>query len=262
MKIKFYQVDAFSEQSLSGNPAGICILEDKWLPNKMMQAIAKENNLPETAFIIKVANGYKLRWFTPAQEVNLCGHATLSSAYVVFQILEPNTTIIHFHTLSGILTVKRHPNFMEMDFPALTLKHVKTPELLQSALKIKPDFVYESTDYIVVVDSCETLKSINPNEELLRQLDLRGVAITAASEDEETDFVSRFFAPKLNIKEDPITGSAHCALVPYWAKRLRKNKFTAHQLTEQNIKLKCELKQDRVHLFGNACLYLDGHIFV
>lgn len=142
------------------------------------------------------------------------------------------------------------------------MPYVKNAELLQSALKIKPVFVYESTDYIVVVDSCKTLKSINPNEELLRHLDLRGVAITAASEDEETDFVSRFFAPKLNIKEDPITGSAHCALVPYWAKRLRKNKFIAHQLTEQNIKLKCELKQDRVHLFGNACLYLDGHIFV
>lgn len=259
MEIKIYQVDAFTNQVFGGNPAAICLLQE-WLPDAVMQNIATENNLPETAFLIEKENDYLIRWFTPTKEVDLCGHATLASAYVVFNYLQPELQKIIFRSLSGPLKIIRRGEEMQMDFPALPIEPITPPEKLTAALNVTPIAVYRSTDYLVIVDSVKTLQRIEPDHRLLKQLDLRGVIVSALAEEKNIDFVSRFFAPKLNILEDPITGSAHCSLVPYWSNRLNKNVFNSHQLTERNIKLRCELVGNRVLLLGTAVPYLEGTI--
>ncbi len=261
MKIKMYQVDAFTNKVFGGNPAAICLL-DRWLPDEILQAIATENNLPETAYIIPKNDNYLLRWFTPTQEVDLCGHATLASAYVIFTHLKPSVNKITFHTLSGLLIVEKHGSYMQMDFPALPFVPSEASSEIITGLKIKPLEVYRSTDYLVIVESVSQLSAIKPDLNLLAQLDLRGVIVSARGEDPEIDFVSRFFGPKLNIPEDPITGSAHCVLVPYWATKLNKITFQARQLSAKNIFLRCELKDNRVLLFGEATPYLEGYITV
>lgn len=264
IELPIYQVDAFTDKVFFGNPAAICPLES-WLPDHVMQHIALENNLAETAFIIPKGDDYLLRWFTPASEVDLCGHATLASAYVVFHYLRPDLSKVVFHSPSGPLTVTRDGDELTMDFPALTYHSTPAPAKLVEGLGIAPAEVYRSTDYLVVYESEDQVLSIKPDLLLLGEIDLRGVIVTAPGK--EHDFVSRFFGPKLSIPEDPITGSAHCALTPYWATRLNKKTLRACQystrLGEQlKIRISCTHEGDRVFFGGAAAPYLKGTITV
>lgn len=257
MKINQYQVDAFTTEVFKGNPAAICPLQS-WLADDILQAIAEENNLSETAFFVPNSNEFELRWFTPGQEVKLCGHATLAAAHIIFEIFGYTESVITFKTLSGDLLVKKRGNELQMDFPAFRPSLCATPETLVKALGVIPKEVLVADDYIVVFDSVATIRSINPNYELLKQLDLRGVIITAQSTD--VDFVSRFFAPKLGVAEDPVTGSAHCELAPYWADKLGKNILSARQVSKRGGNLTCEVLADRVLLSGSAVIFMKAEI--
>lgn len=261
MQLKIFQVDAFTDRVFGGNPAAVCVL-NKWLPEIVMQAIATENNLPETAFLCPSQEDYLIRWFTPSVEVDLCGHATLASAHVVFnQLSHPSDTVV-FKSNSGPLAVNKDGDELRMNFPALELRPSKATSAIIAALGVTPKVVVESMDYIVVVESVEQLKKIEPNFDRIRALELRGVMVTAASVNNGVDFVSRYFAPKLDIYEDFITGSAHCALVPYWSCELDKTFFNAQQISKRVINLRCELQEDRVLLFGKTALYMEGSIFI
>lgn len=251
--IRQYQVDAFATRAFAGNPAAVCPLAS-WPEDSLMQAIAEENNLSETAFFVPSAKGFRLRWFTPVREVDLCGHATLAAAHVLFEILGyPNPTIV-FETLSGELTVRRRGGLLEMDFPAQPPLACPAPEALVEGLGQRPLEVLAADDYIAVFDSEDAVRAITPDHALLGRLDRRGVIVTAAGSD--VDFVSRFFAPKYGIPEDPVTGSAHCELAPYWAKRLGKNSLAARQVSRRGGDLLCEVKSDRVLLSGSAVTVL------
>ena len=255
MKIKQYQIDAFAEKVFAGNPAAVCPLQS-WLADDVMQAIAAENNLSETAFFVPSAKGYALRWFTPEHEVDLCGHATLAAAYVLFTQLGYKKSVIVFETRSGELMVEQHGKLLCMNFPACTPQPCEPPALLRQALGRTPDAVLAAADYIVVFESEEIIRDLKPNMMLLSQLDLRCVCVTALGN--EVDFVSRVFAPKYGINEDPVTGSTHCELVPYWADKLRKNTFTAKQLSRRGGNIFCELQGDRVLLSGTAVLFMTA----
>ncbi|MFI9435623.1 MULTISPECIES: PhzF family phenazine biosynthesis protein [Streptosporangium] len=263
ISIPIFQVDAFTDRILWGNPAAVCPLEG-WLPEAVMQAIALENNLPETAFIVRNGDAYDLRWFTPAAEVDLCGHATLGAAYVVLTHLRPDWDEVTFHSASGPLVVARHGDKFGLAFPALDLSPVEPPESLLRGLGAPaPSTVYRSMDYVAVYDTEDQVRSVVPDQVALSALDLRGVVITAPGA--EADFCSRFFGPKLSIPEDPITGSAHCALVPYWARRLGKSRMRAQQFSPRlgrthTISLDCGLDGDRVALSGAARQYMAGTI--
>ena len=254
MKIKQYQVDAFASRAFEGNPAAVCPLE-RWLDEGLMQSIAEENNLSETAFFVPSAKGYQLRWFTPAKEVDLCGHATLATAHVIFEILGYTKQRITFATHSGELTVSKKGKLLEMDFPASPPTPCEIPETLAKALGQRPIEVWSADDYIAVFDSEAAVRAIKPDLFLLSQLDLRCVVITAPGT--QVDFVSRCFGPKFGIPEDPVTGSAHCELAPYWANKLGKNILTARQVSKRGGNLTCELKADRVLLTGSAITVME-----
>lgn len=254
MKIKQYQVDAFASRAFEGNPAAVCPLE-RWLDEGLMQSIAEENNLSETAFFVPSAKGYQLRWFTPAKEVDLCGHATLATAHVIFEILGYTKPRITFATRSGELTVSKKGKLLEMDFPASPPTPCEIPETLAKALGQRPIEVWSADDYIAVFDSEAAVRAIKPDLFLLSQLDLRCVVITAPGT--QVDFVSRCFGPKFGIPEDPVTGSAHCELAPYWANKLGKNILTARQVSKRGGNLTCELKADRVLLTGSAITVME-----
>ncbi len=257
MKLKQYQIDAFTDKVFSGNPAAIIPLS-AWLEDSLLQAIAEENNLSETAFFVATEKGYHLRWFTPVKEVALCGHATLAAAHVIFNILGyPKQTII-FETLSGELFVSKKENCLEMSFPACPPTACDFSETLAQAFGVRPLEVLAADDYMAVFDSEVTVRAIIPNQALLSQLDLRGVIITAPGLD--VDFVSRFFAPKFGIPEDPVTGSAHCELAPYWAKKLGKPILSAKQVSKRGGNLRCEVKGDRVFLSGCAVTFMEAEI--
>ncbi len=266
MEIPLYQVDAFTEHTFLGNPAAVCPLTD-WLPEDTMQAIALENNLPETAFIVEDAEGYRLRWFTPAVEVELCGHATLAAAHVVFTQLHPDWPQVTFHSPSGPLTCRPHGERLLLDFPALsweTIDPSAAPAALTAGLApVNAVEIIRSIDYIVVLSDEQDLRNLKPDLSRLNALDLRGVVVTARSQ--TADFCSRFFGPKLAIPEDPITGSAHCALVPYWATRLGREDLRAVQYStrlgaELPIHVNCRRRGNRVLLEGAARLYLNGTV--
>ena len=257
MKIKQYQVDAFATRAFEGNPAAVCPLE-AWLDDGLMQAIAEENNLSETAFFVSSEKGYKLRWFTPVKEVDLCGHATLATAHVLFEMLGFAGQAITFETRSGELIVGRKDGRLEMNFPACPPTPCELSETLTKALGQRPLDVFAADDYLAIFDSEATIRAITPDMALLGQLDLRGVIVTAPGTD--VDFVSRCFAPKLGIPEDPVTGSAHCALAPYWAKRLGKNVLSARQVSRRGGNIGCELKTDRVILSGSAVTVMTSEI--
>lgn len=259
MKIKQYQVDAFASRTFEGNPAAVCPLEH-WLDDGLLQAIAEENNLSETAFFVLSEKGFKLRWFTPVKEVDLCGHATLATAYVIFEILGYPKHVITFESRSGELMVEKKGRLLEMNFPACPPSPCGIPENLIQALGHQPIEVFMADDYMAVFGHEEIIRSISPNQTLLSQLDLRGVIITAPGI--EIDFVSRFFAPKYGIPEDPVTGSAHCILAPYWAKKLGKNILTAKQLSKRGGNITCEVKADRVLLSGCAVTFMEAEISV
>ena len=259
MKLKLYQVDAFADQVFKGNPAAVCPL-DKWLPDPLLQSIAAENNLSETAFFVETAGGYELRWFTPEVEVNLCGHATLASAHVLFHHLDHDSSEILFQTKSGGLKVWRSDERLMMDFPSNPAEQVDIPEQLVAALGIDPDEVYRSVDYLVIYERRQQIENLDPDFFRLRKVETRGVIVTAPGQ--EVDFVSRFFAPAVGINEDPVTGSAHTTLVPYWSARLGKQRLKARQLSRRGGELHCNMKESRVEIAGNACTYLEGAITV
>ena len=257
MKIRQYQVDAFASRAFEGNPAAVCPLEN-WLDDGTLQAIAEENNLSETAFFVPSEKRFALRWFTSLMEVDLCGHATLATAHVIFNILGYPKQAIVFETRSGELSVARKGALLEMDFPARPPKQCVCPEILAAALGFRPVEVLASDDYLAVFESEAIVRAITPDHSLLRQLDLRGVIVTAPGSD--VDFVSRFFAPKYGIPEDPVTGSAHCELSPYWVKKLGKNTLSAKQVSMRGGNITCEVKADRVLLSGYAVTFMEADI--
>ncbi len=257
MELTLYQIDAFANKTFEGNPAAICPLDD-WLSDDLMQSIATENNLSETAYFIKTNNGYHIRWFTPTHEVNLCGHATLASAYVIFNILQHTENEILFDSKSGLLTVKRNSDWLEMDFPSQPPVSCDTPQLILDAFDATPVECLKSEDYIVVFENEETILNSKPLLSLLSELDLRGVAITSRST--KYDFITRFFAPKYGINEDPVTGSAFTQLIPYWSNKLHKYNLNAKQVSNRGGEVKCIYSGDRVGISGKAVKYMVGTI--
>ncbi len=265
MKIQLFQVDSFTDTTFGGNPAAVCPLAD-WLPDTTLQAIAAENNLSETAFFVKESQGYRLRWFTPVEEVDLCGHATLAAAYVLFEELRHPDPAILFHSKSGPLNVLKTPQGYMMDFPVWSYKPLDADETLIRALGVKPDECYMAADIMAVFKDEQTVRNLSPDYALLGQIrDTRGILATAPgySEGDKTiDFVSRAFFPKLGINEDPVTGSAHCVLTPYWAERLGKKRLLARQISKRGGNLLCEMRDERVEITGQAVLYMKGEIHV
>ncbi|MGA8599695.1 MAG: PhzF family phenazine biosynthesis protein [Bryobacteraceae bacterium] len=259
MRIPVYQVDAFTDSVFKGNPAAICPL-DGWLPDETMQSIAAENNLSETAFFVRNGWGYKLRWFTPAVEVDLCGHATLASAFVLFNLLGEKQDRIVFETKSGTLTVTRRGDLLALNFPSRPPVPVEPCSGLFDALGLKPTTILAARDYLAVYGSEDELRSLDPNMEGLRRIDKFAVIATAPGN--KCDFVSRFFAPAKGVPEDPVTGSAHCTLIPYWAGRLGKNQLQARQISRRGGELFCELRGDRVEMAGRGALFLKGEILL
>lgn len=257
LKIPMYQVDAFASKVFSGNPAAICPLK-KWLPDEQMQAIAAENNLAETAFFVPNQNGYDLRWFTPNVEVDLCGHATLASAYIIFQDLAPAAQAVRFETKSGALIVTRDGDLLSMDFPSRPPGEVEAMPQLLAGLGGNPEKVLAARDYLVVYASEDEVRSLKPNMALLMELDKFAVIVTAPGK--TVDFVSRFFAPIKGVPEDPVTGSAHCTLIPYWSKRLGKKKMHAQQVSPRGGELWCEDRGERVTMSGKAVRFFEGAI--
>lgn len=259
MKIPLYQVDAFAREVFRGNPAAVCPLE-AWLPDAMLQSIAAENNLAETAFFLGENGRYRLRWFTPAIEVDLCGHATLASAWVVFRYLEPERESVTFDSNSGPLTVTREGDLLTLDFPVLPYERVSPVPALNEALGAVPNETFKSRDYVALYSTAEEVLALRPDMARLAKLDCLGIIATAPGGD--CDFVSRFFAPGAGIPEDPVTGSAHCTLTPFWAERLGKTKLHARQVSARGGELFCEDRGERVGISGRAVLYLEGTITV
>ena len=260
MNLTLYQIDAFANRPFEGNTAAVVPLET-WLSDELMQAIAEENNLAETAFFVPNHGGFHIRWFTPINEVKLCGHATLASAFVLFNCLGHESDIIKFESLSGELSVTKNDDILTLDFPAQPPESCSAPEALikgMADLTKSPVEVLFNEDYLCVLESEEELARLNPKYSFLNQLDLRGVIVTAPSK--EYDFVVRFFAPKYGIQEDSVTGSAYTQLVPYWAEKLGKKKFKAKQISSRGGELSCELSGDRVLISGKAIKYLEGNI--
>jgi predicted PhzF superfamily epimerase YddE/YHI9 len=261
MRLPIYQVDAFTDSLFGGNPAAVCPLE-AWLPEAAMQAIAAENNLSETAFFVRDGGDYALRWFTPTVEVDLCGHATLAAGHVVFHYLEPQRETVSFHTLkAGTLIVTRRADMLVMDFPARPASPAPPPPGLFAALGGAPREVLRARDHLIVYDTAAEIVALNPDLAALAKVDCWAAIVTAPGES-GVDFVSRFFAPAQGVPEDPVTGSAHCTLVPYWAKRLGKMQLEARQLSRRGGALYCALQGDRVNIGGRAVVYLDGQIEV
>ncbi len=260
MKISFYQVDAFAKTVFEGNPAGVCILEE-WIPKELMQQIAAENNLSETAFFVPFEEGYRIRYFTPKVEVDLCGHATLATAHVVFYRLSPEKNKIKFYANKETFFVHREEDFIRMDFPAVkSWADFEQIEMLEKALGAKIKKAVEADDLLVELENEASVKQVSPSFDQLARLPYRGVIITAPGE--KVDFVSRFFAPGLGIDEDPVTGSAHTFLVPYWYQKTGKRKFEARQLSERGGQLFCSLDESSeiVAVKGTARTYLEGYV--
>ncbi len=261
MKLRLYQVDAFADRLFSGNPAAVCPLEEAWLADDLMQQIAAENNLAETAFYIRSGSGYAIRWFTPACEVDLCGHATLATGHVVFSQDGCKGDSVEFASRSGVLRVRRDGELLVLDFPADTLHPAETTELLVESIGREPaECLKGKTDYLLVYASEEDVKALAPDFADLAMVPARGIIVTAPGRD--VDFVSRFFGPQVGVNEDPVTGSAHTTLTPYWAKRLGKTELTARQLSKRGGSLRCRLSGDRVEIAGRAVPYLEGTITV
>ena len=259
MNLQIFQVDAFTNKPFGGNPAAVVPLTE-WLPAETMQNIALENNLAETAFFVREGDGYGLRWFTPTVEIDLCGHATLASAYVIFEVLGSRESLIRFQTKSGELTVERVGGRLVLDFPSRPADPCDPPAGLVEAIGRQPEEVLKSRDYMLVYESEDEILAIDPNFAEILKIPTHAVIVTAPGND--CDFVSRFFAPEVGVFEDPVTGSAHCTLIPYWADRLGKNDLFARQLSARGGKLHCELRGDRVKIGGEAKLYLKGEIYV
>lgn len=257
MKLDIYQVDAFTTTPFAGNPAAVVPL-DAWLPAETMQAIAMENNLSETAFFVRRGDNYELRWFTPTFEIDLCGHATLATAFVIFEELGSGSDSLRFETKSGILTVEKIDGRLVLDFPSRPATPCEAPAGLIEAIGKTPVSVSRARDYMLVYETEEEVRGIEPNFAEILKIDTHAVIVTAPGSD--CDFVSRFFAPEVGVFEDPVTGSAHCTLIPYWAERLGRSELFARQVSSRSGELYCQLTGDRVKIGGNAVLYMKGAI--
>jgi PhzF family phenazine biosynthesis protein len=260
MNLSIYQADAFAEELFRGNPAAVIPLKE-WLPKSLMQKIALENNLSETAFFIPGEGCFHLRWFTPTTEVSLCGHATLATAHVLFNHLGFNQDIIEFRTLSGILSVTREGDLLYLNFPFSPLSTFPTPQGLTKGLGLRPLEVHAGGGYLMAVYKNESeIKNIVPDFPVLSALPYKGIVVTAAGVN--ADFVLRFFAPAMGINEDPATGSAHTLLIPYWAKQLGKTTLLSHQISFRGGVLYCELLEDRVRIGGKAVTFMQGTLYL
>ena len=257
--MKYFVIDVFTDKLFGGNPAGVCLL-DRWPDDVLMQKIAMENNLAETAFLVRESIGtYGLRWFTPKVEIDLCGHATLASAFVLMNEVCALSDTVEFHTLSGPLTVTRSGDIFTMDFPNRSPVPCDVPPLLEQALGVPVLETHKSRDLLVLLDNEDTVRNLRPDFSLLRKID-NVFAVIVTAEGTDCDFVSRFFAPNAGIPEDPVTGSSHCTLIPFWSSRLGKKRMTARQLSARGGSLICEDSGERVKIGGQAVCYLRGEI--
>lgn len=257
MRIPYFRVNAFTSHSFAGNPAGVCVLQE-WLSDDLLQRIAAENNLSETAFLVPRESSFDLRWMTPAAEVDLCGHATLASAFVLCSELRHKEQCMLFQTKSGRVTASVRDDLIELDFPARPPVPYAAPETLVHALGAKPLEVLKSRDYVAVFGSQAEVAALKPDMDLVRGLDCLGLIVTARGND--SDFVSRFFAPQVGVPEDPVTGSAHCSLIPYWAERLGKSELFARQISKRGGELYCRNLGERVGIGGKAVIYSRGEL--
>ena len=261
MKIPFFQVDAFSNKAFGGNPAAVCVL-DSWLDNDVLQNIAAENNLSETAFLVPRTSGdYDLKWFTPNIEMDLCGHATLASAFVLFKYYDQDRSVLNFKTASGELSVKKSGDLLSMNFPARPAVETTPPKILSEALGVEASTVLASRDLLAVFQDEKTVQNMTPDFEKINKIKSHFAVIVSAPGD-DSDFVSRFFAPNAGVNEDPVTGSAHCTLIPYWAERLNKTRLHAFQLSGRKGELFCEYSGDRVSIAGHSVLFAKGEIYI
>lgn len=259
MTVPFYHVDAFTAEVFSGNPAGVCLL-DEWLQDELLQAVAAENNLPETAFLVRRASHYELRWFSPALEIDLCGHATIASGHVIFNRTGGDSERLEFMSKSGSLSVERQGDLLFLDFPSRKPEKCTVPDGLDAMFDISPEDVLVSRDLLVVFDDEDTVRNLDPDLNAIAKLEGFGMIVTAPGKN--SDFVSRFFAPGAGIAEDAVTGSAHCTLVPYWAERLGKKNLHAFQLSKRGGELFCVDNGTRVSIGGRAVTYLSGTITI
>lgn len=258
--MKYYVVDAFADKVFEGNPAGVCVL-DTWPSDDIMQKIAMENNLSETAFTVKENDGYRLRWFTPGGEIDLCGHATLATSYILMGFVEKDAQTIHFDTLGGKLTVTKKGDLYEMDFPSIETEPYELTDAMIEALGVTPLEVYKGRDLIFLLDNEEMVKNLTPDFEKIKQFP-EGLAAFVTAKGEEYDFVSRSFWPKLNINEDPVCGSMHCSLLTYWYKKLNKTEMVARQVSKRGGTLYLTYCGERIKMSGKATLYSIAEIFI
>jgi PhzF family phenazine biosynthesis protein len=259
MRIPIYQIDAFASRPFAGNPAAVMPL-GAWLPDERLQAIAAENNLSETAFLVPEGEGWHIRWFTPMSEVDLCGHATLASAFVILTELRPDLDAVRFHSASGLLAVSRQGDRFCLDFPSRPPVQVAAPAGLEAALGAPVLETWQSRDLVAVLDSEATVRDLAPDFSALARIDAFAIGVTARGE--TCDFVSRFFVPREGIPEDPVTGSLHSTLIPFWAARLGRDRMEARQLSHRGGELSCELKGDRVAIAGRAVKVLQGEMIL
>jgi len=255
MRLPIHQVDAFTDHPFCGNPAAVMPLV-QWLPDDLLQSIAKENNLSETAFFVPEGAGYRIRWFTPMAEVDLCGHATLASAFIILTELQPSWPRVEFISQSGTLSVARDQDRFRLDFPSRPPRAVPVPPELEAALGARVLETWQSRDLVAVLDSERTVRDLKPDIDALARMEAFGVVVTAPGE--SADFVSRFFVPKTGVPEDPVTGSTHCNLIPFWAERLGRTRMRALQVSPRGGELFCALKGDRVEIGGKAVKVLEG----
>lgn len=254
-----YIVDAFADHVFQGNPAAICVL-DRWPKEDLMMCITRENNLSETAFAVPEGEAYRLRWFTPGGEIDLCGHATLAAAYVIMRFIQPELTGVRFQTLSGLLTVKKRDGLLEMDFPAYHLKPLEVTDEIADALGVRPAEVWRARDLLCVMEREEDVLNLSPDMEKLKKL--KGALMQVTARGSQYDCVSRSFAPKMGVPEDPVCGSGHCHIIPYWAAKLGKTEFVARQASPRGGTLYCRLEGERVILAGRAVLYAQSELML
>lgn len=259
MDLPLFQVDAFTDRLFTGNPAAVCLLEE-WLPSDMMLKIAQENNLAETAFCLMQNDVFSIKWFTPEIEMDLCGHATLATAHVLFQYYFPERKLISFQSNSGELTVRRDKDWYQLDFPSRPPTAAALPAIILEGIGPAPTEVLMARDYVLVYERQEQVEAIQPNIALLNTINIDPGGIVVTAPGREVDFVSRFFTPQASIFEDPVTGSAHCSLIPYWSKRLEKDQMIARQISSRGGLLRVADQGERVLISGQAVTYLQGTI--
>ena len=261
MKLPLYQIDAFTNKIFGGNPACVVPLEN-WLKDEVLLKIAQENAVAETAFFVKMGNNFHLRWFTPDIEMDLCGHATLATAHCIISELKLRNEKVIFETLSGKLSVEYKNSQYILELPSRDPVLAELPEIIKKSLNIQPIEILKSRDYVLVYKSQKDIENIKINRQIFDEININPGGVIVTSIGENCDFVSRFFTPQATILEDPVTGSAHCSLTPYWAKKLKKNTLVAHQLSERKGELLCELKEDRIEISGKAVTYFKGYLFL